>query len=88
MQISTSSWPHDGFGPQMLEDFNISHKSQNVDALQYAEYVLLGSGGYNDSHYEEDIQALNSYMRKNFLKVLYFYEIWQLLFSDGIQFIF
>ena len=63
----------------MLEDFNISHKSQNVDALQYAEYVLLGSGGYNDSHYEEDIQALNSYMRKNFLKVLYFYEIWHLI---------
>ena len=54
----------------MLEDFNISHKSQNVDALQYAEYVLLGSGGYNDSHYEEDIQALNGYMRNNFIKVL------------------
>ena len=54
----------------MLEDFNISYKSQNVDALQYAEYVLFGSGGYKDSHDEEDIQALNGYMRKNFLKVL------------------
>ena len=75
----------------MLEDFNISYKSQNVDALQYAEHVLLGSGGYNDSHDEEDIQALNGYMRKNFLKVLYFYEIWHLILikcSDGIQFIF
>ena len=68
-QISTSSWPFDGYWPQLMEDFNISYKSRSTTVLDYAEYVFMGPDGFKNSNYAEDNQALNEYRTKNFMKV-------------------
>ena len=52
-----------------MEDFNISYKSKAINVLQYAEYVLRGPESDKSSDYGANIEALNDYRQRNFMKV-------------------
>ena len=68
-QISTSSWPHDGVWPKLMEYYNITYRSKSFTAQKYNELIMDGPECYNDQKYLQHMQALMDYQKKNLMKV-------------------
>ena len=68
-KISASLWPHDGLWPEMVEDYQVTYKSQTLDALGYISYFIDGPNCNQNNNFFESKDDLEDYRRKNFMKV-------------------
>ena len=68
-EISTSSWPQDGYWPQLMEDFKISYKSKVFNESRYTEAIINGRIFDDDKQYAKNLESLRNYPRRNFAKV-------------------
>ena len=68
-EISTSSWPQDGYWPQLMEDFKISYKSKVFNESRYTEAIINGGVFDDDNEYATQLGSLKNYPRQNFAKV-------------------
>ena len=68
-KMSTSLWPHDGYWPEMVEDYQITYKSETLDALEYISYFIDGPSCHKNSDFFESKDDIEDFRRKNFMKV-------------------
>ena len=68
-EISTSSWPQDGYWPQLMEDFKISYKSKIFNESRYTEAIINGPVFDDDNEYATHLGSLKKYPHRNFAKV-------------------
>ena len=67
--MSTSSWPHDGFWPDLIRKFNITYQSIVPSMVDYNAHLISDPTCFNDTKHLEIAKALDDHRRKNFLKV-------------------
>ena len=68
-EISTSSWPQDGYWPQLMEDFKISYKSKIFNEPRYTEAIINGRLFDDKNEYATHLGSLKKYPHQNFAKV-------------------
>ena len=68
-EISTSSWPQDGYWPQLMEDFKISYKSKIFNESRYTEAIINGREFDDNNEYAQHLGSLKKYPHQNFAKV-------------------
>ena len=68
-RVSSSSWPHDGIWPEMIEAFGVVYKSKTFDALTYVSYYIDGPDCYHDSGFYEGKEELDEFRQRNYMKV-------------------
>ena len=65
-QISTASWPSDGYWPKLLDKYNFTIYNWTFNYNEYIDYVMSEK---NTDEIQQNIDLMRNYVKNNYVKV-------------------
>ena len=65
-QISTTSWPSDGYWPKLLERYNFTIYNWTFNYNEYIDYVMSEK---DMDEIQQNVDLMRNYVKDNYVKV-------------------
>ena len=66
-QISTASWPSDGYWPKLLDRYNFTIYNWTFNYNEYIDYVMSEK---DTDEIQQNVDLMRNYVKNNYVKVL------------------
>ena len=65
-QISTASWPSDGYWPKLLDRYNFTIYNWTFNYNEYIDYVMSEK---DTDEIQQNVDLMRNYVKNNYVKV-------------------
>ena len=81
-QISTASWPSDGYWPKLLDKYNFTIYNWTFNYNEYIDYVMSEK---NTDEIQQNIDLMRNYVKNNYVKVGKVKMVFEIFVNEGFH---